>query len=189
MKRKTKFLLIIGILFALLLMFPLFAYDVSLSYGEFVFQGLEKGTRIDNPEDYLLDEKYDEYRVDNVIVIPQVKRIGGDQYAVDFIVFASNKEVNVVISHVSFSNNECAILIPSDEKALAIRPGEKESNKYFEGAERFCVIPANKLNAVNGEKYKLVILLYVENPDGRKTEKYMTYYANVVQYKTLVFPT
>ena len=190
MKRKTKIILLIfGVLFLLILIVPLFVYDWALSYGEFVFQGIEKRSTIDNPAEYLRDAKYDKYRVDNVMVIPKVIDINSDQYALDFIAYAADEDVKVLISEVSLLNDGQAVSIPFHKISIQLQEAGSFFNRYFEGAERYYCIPKAELHAVSGEKYELSLKIEIEKTDGHITERNMTYYADVIQYKSLVLPT
>ena len=157
-----------------------------------MFQGIEKRSTIDNPAEYLRDAKYDKYRVDNVMVIPQIKVIGGDQgdqYALDFIAYAADEDVKVLISEVSLLNDGQAVSIPFHKISIQLEEAGSFFNRYYEGAERYYCMPMADLHAVSGEKYELSLKIEIEKTDGHITERNMTYYADVIQYKSLVLPT
>ena len=180
--REKKYCVII---FSTLIML-LSSCKFALSNGIFVFEGIDEGPGVEDPRCYLTEQQYEQYRVAQVMIVPQIKVIGENECILDFILYAFGCENTITINQAELYHNGQIIDIPTVALLISLN---KEEDDYYLGAERYYRFPANAILAENGEKYQLEIFVTVKNAEGVNAEKHLSYSVKVVQHLGLAFPT
>lgn len=150
---------------------------MSLGYGAVHFDGFSEEGTIDHPSVYLEGEKFESFRVRDVIVIPRMKKSGGDSYELGFFAYSSSKDITVSIEIVELHSEEGQINIPR----ISIEIPLTQVESFYGGSKSYCLINDHVLNAKQGQEYQLTAQVAVVTPSGERIEKTIYYTAKAAQ--------
>lgn len=177
MRKRNLQLLALFAAFALLLT----GCKIATGYPQFCFDGIGKA----EPEAYLTEEGFSGLRVGDFAVVPMLKVVYTNTYAMDFVGYSYQNDVSVTLRHIELGRGDEVLLSEDIDLPFSC---QAETDGVSEYVVRALCVPIETLNPAAGEVFCLKAVACVE-AGGATQEAELAYTAQITQYKTLVFPT
>jgi hypothetical protein len=178
MKKELRYAIIMLVLGMIL---GLCSCRMSDSYKEFNIKNIT-GSVNDN---YFTAEEFSFARIQNVVVIPEVKAINHGEYAIYVSAYSKSGKEIVQIKNVIFKEKDAVLL--NNELGNKIEFKQKD-NSMYDGWINGGTFTEEDLKVVDGKKYDIIIEVDVFD-NGLKTSKKLTFEMDIKGYKSFVWPT
>ena len=136
-------------------------------------------------EDYFTSENFAFARLQDVVIIPEIKAINHSEYIIYLSVYSKTGEEDVQINSVLFREKETVLLDRALNKIIEF---EENSESIYEGWIDGGTFTGETLSVADGKEYILVIEAEVTKNDVH-VSKDVTYEIVVKGYKSFVLPT
>ena len=151
------------------------------SYKEFDI----KNTTGSVNENYFTSEDFSFARIQNVVIIPEVKAINHEEYIIYISAYSKSGKENVQIKNVTIKEKETVLL--KNELGNKIE-FEQNSNSIYEGWIDGGTFTEEMLKVADGKKYYILIEVDVFD-NSLNISKTLTFEMDIKGYKSIVCPT
>lgn len=151
------------------------------SYKEFNIKNITDNLN----DDYFTSEKFSFARLQNVVIIPEVKAVNHGEYIVYISVYSKSGKERVQINNVIFKEKESVLLNHEIDKEIEFK---ENAETLYEGWIDGGTFTADSLKVADGKEYDLVIEVEVLK-SGVHVSENITYEIVVKGYKSFVWPT
>lgn len=179
MKKELRSVMIIMLSIGMIL--GLCSCRMKESYKEFNIKNIT-GSVNDN---YFTSEDFSFARIQNVVIIPEVKAINHEEYIIYISAYSKSGKEIVQIKNVVFKEKETVLL--NNELGNKIE-FEQNSNSIYEGWIDGGTFTEETLKVADGKKYYIIIEVDVFD-NGLNISKNLTFETDIKGYKSLVWPT
>lgn len=173
-----KFIRILAFMIALLGVLSISGCNRSLSYGIFQFDDIDSH----GITDYLESADFEYLRIDGIAIIPDIKAISHGVFGLGFMAYSLTDGASYSIHEVELVRDDNVTIYASNDCTWNYSCDEESDGVYKKG-EWLTTLSEEELNAVSGQKYRLVITV---SAGDSSSVKEITYNANVIQYVTWV---
>lgn len=179
MKKELRSVMIIMLSIGMIL--GLCSCRMKESYKEFNIKNIT-GSVNDN---YFTSEDFSFARIQNVVIIPEVKAINHEEYIIYISAYSKSGKEIVQIKNVIFKEKETVLL--SNELGNKIE-FEQNANSIYEGWIDGGTFAEETLKVADGKKYYIIIEVDVFD-NGLNISKNLTFEMDIKGYKSFVWPT
>lgn len=151
------------------------------SYKEFHIKNITGNVN----EEYFTSEDFSFARIQNVVIIPEVKAVNHGEYVIYISAYSKSGKEIVQIKNVMFKENETVLL---NNKLGAEMKFEQNTNALYEGWINGGTFTEESLKVANGKKYDIIIDVDVFD-NGSHISKSLTFEMDIKGYKSFVWPT
>ena len=179
MKKELRSVMIIMLSIGMIL--GLCSCGMKESYKEFNIKSIT-GSVNDN---YFTSEDFSFARIQNVVIIPEVKAINHEEYIIYISAYSKSGKEIVQIKNVIFKEKESVLL--NNELGNKIE-FEQNANSLYEGWIDGGTFTEETLKVADGKKYDIIIEVDVFD-NGLNISKSLTFEMDIKGYKSFVWPT
>lgn len=179
MKKELTSVMIIMLSIGMIL--GLCSCRIKESYKEFNIKNIT-GSVNDN---YFTSEDFSFARIQNVVIIPEVKAINHEEYIIYISAYSKSGEEIVQIKNVIFKEKETVLL--NNELGSKIE-FEQNANSIYDGWIDGGIFTEETLKVADGKKYDIIIEVDVFD-NGLNISKNLTFEMDIKGYKSFVWPT
>ena len=179
MKKELRSVMIIMLSIGMIL--GLCSCRMKESYKEFNIKNIT-GSVNDN---YFTSEDFSFARIQNVVIIPEVKAINHEEYIIYISAYSKSGKEIVQIKNVVLKEKETVLL--NNELGNKIE-FEQNSNSIYEGWIDGGTFTEETLKVADGKKYYIIIEVDVFD-NGLNISKNLTFETDIKGYKSFVWPT
>lgn len=151
------------------------------SYKEFNIKNIT-GSVNDN---YFTSDDFSFARIQNVVIIPEVKAINHEEYIIYISAYSKSGEETVQIKNVIFKENETVLLNNELGNMIVF---EQNANSMYDGWIDGGTFTEETLKVADGKKYDIIIEVEVFD-NGFNISKKLTFEMDIKGYKSFVWPT
>lgn len=179
MKKELRNVMIIMLSIGMIL--GLCSCRMKESYKEFNIKNIT-GSVNDN---YFTSEDFSFARIQNVVIIPEVKAINHKEYIIYISAYSKSGKEIVQIKNIIFKEKESVLLNNELGKKIEF---EQNVNSIYEGWIDGGTFTEETLKVVDGKKYHIIIEVDVFD-NGLNISKNLTFEMDIKGYKSFVWPT
>lgn len=179
MKKELRSVMIIMLSIGMIL--GLCSCRMKESYKEFNIKNIT-GSVNDN---YFTSEDFSFARIQNVVIIPEVKAINHEEYIIYISAYSKSGKEIVQIKNVIFKEKETVLL--NNELGNKIE-FEQNANSIYEGWIDGGTFTEETLKVEDGKKYYIIIEVDVFD-NGLNISKNLTFEMDIKGYKSFLWPT
>lgn len=179
MKKELRSVMIIMLSIGMIL--GLCSCRMKESYKEFNIKNIT-GSVNDN---YFTSEDFSFTRIQNVVIIPEVKAINHEEYIIYISAYSKSGKEIVQIKNVIFKEKESVLL--NNELGNKIE-FKQNANSIYEGWIDGGTFTEETLKVADGKKYDIIIEVDVFD-NGLNISKNLTFEMDIKGYKSFVWPT
>ena len=136
-------------------------------------------------ENYFTSEEFSFTRIQNVVIIPEIKAINHGEYVIYISAYSKTGKETVRIKNVIFKEKETILL--HNELGSTIDFGEN-TNSLYEGWVNGGGFTEESVKIVDGKTYDIIIEVDVLD-SGLNISKNLTFVIDIKGYKSFVWPT
>lgn len=151
------------------------------SYKEFKINNITDNLH----NDYFTTEEFSFARIQDVVIIPEVKAINHGEYVIYISVYSKNGKESVQIKNVVFKEKETILFNNELDKKIEFK---ENAESIYEGWTDGGTFTEESLKVADGKKYDLVIEVEVIK-NGAHISENITFEIVVKGYKSFVWPT
>lgn len=163
------------------MIFGLCSCRIKESYKEFNIKNIT-GSVNDN---YFSSEDFSFARIQNVVIIPEVKAINHEEYIIYISAYSKSGQEIVQIKNVIFKEKETVLLNNEQRNNIEF---EQNANSIYEGCTDGGTFTEETLKVADGKKYHIIIEVDVFD-NGLNVSKNLTFEVDIKGYKSFVWPT
>ena len=179
MKKELRSVMIIMLSISMLL--GLCSCHMKESYKEFNIKNIT-GSVNDN---YFTSEEFSFARIQNVVIIPEVKAINHGEYVIYISAYSKNGKEIVQIKNVIFKEKETVLLNRELGNKIEFK---QNTNSIYEGWINGGTFTEESLKVPDGKKYDIIIEVDVFD-NSSHVSKNITFEMEIKGYKSFVWPT
>lgn len=154
---------------------------VSKSYGVLAYEVISECEEYE----YLTSEMMEDFCINNIVVVPEIKAISHESYVVYFIAYSSIYNDSLSIRNISIVSADDTVVFSSEDNTYSIICAREEEG-YFSGSIKAGLVDMNIMNAISGNSYSISLEAVAEDENGNQIQKEIYYYATVEQFISLV---
>lgn len=178
---KKELMSLIGVILFIVMILGLCSCHMEESYKKFVFKNITGSVN----ENYFKSDEFSFTRIQNVVIIPEVKAINHEEYVIYISAYSKDGKETVQIKKVIFKEKDSIIL--NNELGCTI-DFEKNTNSLYEGFVNGGIFTEESVEVADGKKYDIIIEVDVlEN--GLNISKSLTFEMEIKGYKSFVWST
>ncbi|MBE6635012.1 MAG: hypothetical protein E7617_02255 [Ruminococcaceae bacterium] len=181
MKKELRIVMILLLSIGIILNLCSCPCHLAESYKEFNIKNITG----DVNENYFTSEEFAFARIQNVVIIPQVKAINHGVYVVYVDAYSKSGKETVIIKNVLFKENETVLF--KNELGNTIE-FEQNTNSIYEGYINGGTFTEESVQVADGKKYDIIIEVDVFD-EGLNFSKNLTFEVNIKGYNQMVCPT
>ncbi|MGN0517630.1 MAG: hypothetical protein ACI4II_02770 [Acutalibacteraceae bacterium] len=132
-------------------------------------------------EDYFTSSQFDFARVEDVVIIPEIKEINYDEYII-YVTSYSKTEKEVTVKNVCIKENEKTLLEHQLNKKVSFN---KNAQNIFTGVVDGETFNKDDIAITDGKSFNLIVQVEVQKDDISVVTD-ITYEVNVKTYKSFV---
>ncbi len=136
-------------------------------------------------DNYFTSEDFSFARIQNVVIIPEVKAINHEEYIIYISAYSKSGKEIVQIKNVIFKEKERVLL--NNELGNRIE-FEQNANSTYEGWIDGGTFTPETLKVADGKKYDIIIEVDVFD-NGLNISKNLSFEMDIKGYKSFVWPT
>ena len=157
------------------------AFIPQESYKEFRV----KNITYEVSDDYFTSEEMSFARINNVVIIPEVKAITHEEYIIYVLAYSKSGNEIVQIRNVVFKEKEVVLFKNEVDEELEFEQFDKSIYKaWINGG----IFTEESVIVASGKKYDLIIEVDVFD-DGSNFSKDIIFEIDIIGYKSVVWPT
>lgn len=179
MKKELRSVMIIMLSIGMIL--GLCSCRMKESYKEYNIKNIT-GSVNDN---YFTSEDFSFARIQNVVIIPEVKTINHEEYIIYISAYSKSGKETVQIKNVIFKERESVLLNYELGNKIVF---EQNANSIYEGWIDGGTFTEETLKVADGKKYDIIIEVDVFD-NGLNISKNLTFEMDIKGYKSFVWPT
>ena len=151
------------------------------SYKEFYIKNITDNLN----EDYFTSEKFAFARLQDVVIIPEIKEVSHGEYVIYVSVYSKNGKESVQIKNIIFKEQEIVLLNSELGEEIEF---EENTESIYEGWIIGGTFTEEILKKADGKKYDLIIGIEI-NKNGENISESITFEIVIKGYKSFVCPT
>ncbi|MBR2914308.1 MAG: hypothetical protein IKC06_00670 [Clostridia bacterium] len=179
MKKELRKVMIVMLFIGIIL--GLCSCHMQESYKEFNFKNITGNVN----ENHFTSEEFSFARIQNVVIIPEVKAINHGEYVIYISAYSKSGKEAVEIKNVIFKEKETILLNNDFRNKIEF---EQNTNSLYEGWINGGIFTEESLEVANGKKYDVIIEVDIFD-NGLILTKNLTFEMEIKGYKSFVWST
>lgn len=179
MKKELRSVMVVMLSIGMIL--GLCSCRMKESYKEFNIKNITGNVN----ENYFTSDEFSFARIQNVVIIPEVKAINHGEYVIYISAYSKNGKETVQIKNVIFKEKETVLLNNELGNTITF---EQNTSSIYEGWINGGTFTEESLKVADGKKYDIIIEVDVLD-NGLNISKNLTFEMDIKGYKSFVWPT